>query len=47
MLPGECLVPDVVATLRAVAAAGGVVHGAPDGLETFGVVAGAARGRWA
>ena len=40
VLPGECLVPDVVATLRAVAAAGGVVHGTPDGLETFGVVAG-------
>ena len=48
VLPGECLVPDVVATLRAVAAAGGVVHGTPDGLETFGVVAGSpTRGRWA
>ena len=48
VLPGECLVPDVVATLRAVVAGGGVVHGAPDGMETFGVVAGSpARGRWA
>ena len=48
VLPGECLVPDVVATLRAIAAAGGVLHGSPDGLATFGVVAGApARGRWA
>ena len=48
VLPGECLVPDVIATLRAVADAGGEVRGAPDGLATFGVVAGAApRGRWA
>ena len=48
VLPGECLVPDVVAMLRATAAAGRDVHGAPDGLATFGVVAGSpARGRWA
>ena len=48
VLPGDCLVPDVVATLRALVAAGGVVEGTPDGLETFGVIAGSpARGRWA
>jgi hypothetical protein len=39
VLPGERIVPDVVATLRAVLDAGGVVHGALDGLATLAVVA--------
>jgi hypothetical protein len=40
VLPGERLVPDVVATLRAIVDAGGTVHGAVDGLATLAVVAG-------
>jgi hypothetical protein len=43
VLPGERIVPDVVATLRAVLDAGGVVHGALDGLATVAVVAQPAR----
>jgi hypothetical protein len=43
VLPGERIVPDVVATLRAVLDAGGVVHGALDGLATLAVVAEPAR----
>jgi hypothetical protein len=39
VLPGERLVPDVVATLRAVVDAGGTVHGAVDDLATLAVVA--------
>ena len=38
VLPGERLVPDVVATLRAVFDRGGAVHGAHDGLATIRVV---------
>ncbi len=37
VLPGERLEADVVATLRAVVGAGGVVSGSADGLATFGV----------
>ena len=45
VLPGERLSADVIASLRAVVAAGGVVRGSVDGLATFGVVAGATDGR--
>jgi hypothetical protein len=39
VLPGERLVPDVVATLRAIVDAGGTVRGSADGLATLAVVA--------
>jgi hypothetical protein len=39
VLPGERLVPDVVATLRAIVDGGGTVDGAVDGLATIAVVA--------
>jgi hypothetical protein len=45
VLPGERLVPDVVATLRAIVDAGGVVNGVVDGLATLAVVAEPRRGR--
>jgi lysine decarboxylase len=44
VLPGERLEADVVATLRALVAAGGVVRGSVDGLGTFAVVAGSQGG---
>jgi hypothetical protein len=44
VLPGERLEADIVATLRAVAAAGGVIRGSADGVGTFGVVAGSLGG---
>jgi arginine decarboxylase len=40
VLPGERLDVEVVSTLCAIAAEGGVVQGSPDGLGTFAVVAG-------
>jgi arginine decarboxylase len=44
VLPGERLDAEVVATLCAVKAAGGVITGSADGLGTFGVVAGSQGG---
>jgi len=44
VLPGERLDIEVVSTLCAIAAEGGVVNGSPDGLGTFAVVAGSREG---
>jgi arginine decarboxylase len=44
VLPGERLDVEVVSTLCAVAAEGGVIQGSPDGLGTFAVVAGSPGG---
>ena len=44
VLPGERLDIEVVATLCAIAAEGGVVNGSPDGRGTFAVVAGSRAG---